>query len=57
MATDSSFVEYVCEQASLQHRLTHRKMGAEYALDLEGRVLAFMGGKQVFIKPTVTGSF
>lgn len=55
MATDPSFVEYVCEQADLGHRLTHRKMFGEYALYLEGRVVAFVCDNQVFIKPTTAG--
>lgn len=55
MATDPSFVEYVCEQAGLEHRLTHRKMFGEYALYLEGRVVAFVCDNQVFIKPTAAG--
>ena len=55
MATDLSFVEYVREQAGLEHRLTHRKMFGEYALYLEGRVVAFVCDNQVFIKPTEAG--
>lgn len=56
MATDPSFIDYVCEQADLAQRLTYRRMFGEYALYLEGRVVAFVCDNQVFIKPTVAGA-
>ena len=55
MASDASFVEYVCEQADLRPRLTHKKMFGEYALYLDGTVVAFVCDNQLFIKPTEAG--
>jgi TfoX/Sxy family transcriptional regulator of competence genes len=51
MATDASFVEYVCDQARLPG-LTHRKMFGEYALYLDGKVVALVCDNSVFLKPT-----
>ena len=56
MATDPSFIDHVCEQAGLAPRLTWRKMFGEYALHLQGRVVAFVCDNQVFIKPTAAGA-
>ena len=55
MATDASFVEYVCDQAGLGRRLTSRKMFGEYALYVDGKVVAFACDNQVFVKPTPAG--
>lgn len=55
MATDASFMEYVSEQATLGGRLTYRKMFGEYALYLDGVVVAFACDNQVFLKPTPAG--
>ena len=52
MATERSFVEYVAEQADLGSRLTYRKMFGEYALYLDGKVVAFACDNSLFIKPT-----
>ncbi len=51
MATDLSFVQYVCEQTGLQ-ALTYKKMFGEYALYLDGKVVALICDNQVFLKPT-----
>lgn len=51
MATDLSFIRYVCEQAGLQ-ALTHKKMFGEYALYLDGKVVALICDNQVFLKHT-----
>ena len=52
MATDASFVEYVTDQAGLGERLTSRKMFGEYALYLDGKVVAFACDNSLFIKPS-----
>jgi len=52
MASDLSFVEYVCEQACLAGALSYKKMFGEYALYLDGRVVALICDNQVFLKPT-----
>ncbi len=55
MASDLSYVEYVREQAGLAGALTFRKMFGEYALYLDGKVIALVCDNQLFVKPTVEG--
>jgi TfoX/Sxy family transcriptional regulator of competence genes len=55
MATDQSFVDHICEQASLGSALTFKRMFGEYALYLEGRLVAFVCDNQRFVKPTLEG--
>jgi len=55
MATDASFVEFVCEQAAFGPRLATRRMFGEYALYLDGKVVAFACGNQLYVKPTDAG--
>ena len=52
MATDKSFVEYVIETAGLGSRLTHKKLFGEFALYLDGKVVAFACDNSLFIKPS-----
>jgi TfoX/Sxy family transcriptional regulator of competence genes len=52
LATDLTFVQHVAEQARLGSRLTWRKMFGEYALYIDGRVVAFACDDSIFIKPT-----
>jgi TfoX/Sxy family transcriptional regulator of competence genes len=52
MATESSFVDYIAEQAGLGSRLSYRKMFGEYALYLDGKVVAFACDNSLFIKPS-----
>jgi TfoX/Sxy family transcriptional regulator of competence genes len=51
MATDAGFVEYVCDQAQLRG-LASRKMFGEYALYLDGKVVALACDNSLFLKPT-----
>jgi TfoX/Sxy family transcriptional regulator of competence genes len=55
MASDLSYVEYVCDQAGLNARLTYRKMFGEFALYLDGKVVALVCDNQLFVKPTTSG--
>jgi TfoX/Sxy family transcriptional regulator of competence genes len=55
MATDRYFLEHVCDQAGLGAALSWRKMFGEYALYLDGRVVALVCGNQLFMKPTESG--
>jgi TfoX/Sxy family transcriptional regulator of competence genes len=55
MASDASFVEYVCDQAGLGARVTTKRMFGEYALYVDGKVTAFICDNQVFLKPTAEG--
>lgn len=52
MATDRSFIDYIADQIALGSRLTHRKMFGEYALYLDGKVVAFACDNSLFIKPS-----
>ena len=52
MATERSFVDYVTEVAGLGSRLTHKKLFGEYALYLDGKVVAFACDNSLFIKPS-----
>jgi TfoX/Sxy family transcriptional regulator of competence genes len=52
MATEQNFVDYVAEVAGLGARLTHKKMFGEYALYLDGKVVAFACDNSLFIKPS-----
>lgn len=55
MASDQSFVDYVCEQANLPKALTYRKMFGEYALYLDEKVIALICDNSLFVKPTDAG--
>jgi len=55
MATDPEFIAYVLEQADYGARLTHKRMFGEYALYLDGKVVAFACDNSLFMKPTEQG--
>ena len=55
MASDASYVEYIAEQAGLGPRLTSKKMFGEYALYVEGKVVAFVCDNVLYMKPTDPG--
>ena len=50
MATDRGFVDYVAEQAGLGERLSTRRMFGEYALYVDGTVVAFCADNSLFLK-------
>lgn len=52
MATDQDFIDYVAEQVALGDRLTHKKMFGEYALYVDGKVIAFACDNSLFVKPS-----
>lgn len=52
MTTAPSFVEYVAEQSRLEQRLSFKKMFGEYAVYLDGKVVAFACDNSLFIKPS-----
>jgi TfoX/Sxy family transcriptional regulator of competence genes len=51
MATDASFAEYVLEQIALPRRAEARRMFGEYALYVDGKVVALLCDDQLFLKP------
>lgn len=56
MATDRDFVDYVAEQIGLGERLAYKKMFGEYALYLDGKVVAFACDNSLFIKPSAAAA-
>ena len=50
MATTPDFIAYVAEQADLPGRLSHRKMFGEYALYVDGKVVALVCNNEVYLK-------
>ena len=55
MASDPSFVEFVCEQIRAAGRITHRRMFGEFAIYCDGKVIALVCDNQLFLKPTAAG--
>jgi TfoX/Sxy family transcriptional regulator of competence genes len=55
MASSIDTVQFICDQAGLGRRLTFRKMFGEYALYLDGKVVALVCDDQLFLKPTPEG--
>lgn len=55
MASDISFVEYVCEQIRGAGRVSHRRMFGEFAVYCDGKVVALVCDNQFFLKPTAAG--
>jgi len=51
MATDLDTIHFLCDQAGLGERLTFRKMFGEYALYVDGKVVALVCDDQLFLKP------
>jgi TfoX/Sxy family transcriptional regulator of competence genes len=55
VASDLSFVEYVCDQLHDVGRVTHRKMFGEYAIYIGEKVVGLVCDNQLFVKPTDAG--
>jgi TfoX/Sxy family transcriptional regulator of competence genes len=55
MASNVGTVQFICDQADLGRKLTYRKMFGEYALYLDGKVVALICDDQLFLKPTPEG--
>ncbi|BAC90619.1 TfoX/Sxy family protein [Gloeobacter violaceus] len=55
MASDESFVTYVCDQMAGAGHISSRKMFGEYAIYYGVKVVALVCDNQLFIKPTPTG--
>lgn len=55
MASDRSFVEYVCGQVGLADAVTYRQMFGEYVVYFEGKVVALVCDNQLFMRPTDAG--
>ena len=55
VTTDADFAAYVTDQAAGAGRVTCRKMFGEYAVYLDGKVVALICDNQLFVKPTEPG--
>jgi TfoX/Sxy family transcriptional regulator of competence genes len=55
MASSFGTVQFICDQAGLGKRLAFRKMFGEFALYLDGKVVALICDDQLFLKPTPQG--
>jgi TfoX/Sxy family transcriptional regulator of competence genes len=55
MASDLTFVTYVCEQLHTVPGISHRKMFGEYAIYCGEKVVALVCDDQLFVKPTDAG--
>lgn len=55
MASDESFVTYICDQMAGAGNISSRKMFGEYAIYCGVKVVALVCDNQLFIKPTPAG--
>lgn len=55
MASDLDFVQFVVDQADPGCGLSYRKMFGEYAVYMNGKVVALICDNQLFVKPTEAG--
>jgi TfoX/Sxy family transcriptional regulator of competence genes len=55
VATDLTFVQYLCDQLQAAGPISYRKMFGEYALYCGTKVVALVCDNQLFIKPTPGG--
>jgi len=56
MATTPQTVDFICAQSGLAQRITARKMFGEYALYVDGKVVALVCDDTLFVKPTPMGA-
>jgi TfoX/Sxy family transcriptional regulator of competence genes len=55
MASDQGYVDYIRDQAAPAVDIAYRKMFGEYALYLDGKVVALVCDNHLFVKPTAEG--
>ena len=56
MSTTPQTVDFICAQSGLAHRIAARKMFGEYALYVDGKVVALVCDDTLFVKPTPMGA-
>jgi TfoX/Sxy family transcriptional regulator of competence genes len=56
MATTPQTVDFIYAQSGLAQRVTARKMFGEYALYVDGKVVALVCDDRLFVKPTPMGA-
>jgi TfoX/Sxy family transcriptional regulator of competence genes len=52
MASSTDIVQYIVDQVGLGRRLSSKKMFGEFALYLDGKIVALVCDDQLFLKPT-----
>ena len=52
MASDQSYVDYVCEQIAAAGMISHRKMFGEFAIYCDEKVVALVCDNQFYVKVT-----
>jgi DNA transformation protein len=55
MASDQSFVTFICDQLSQVPQVSYRKMFGEYAIYCGGKPVAFVCDNRLHVKPTPGG--
>jgi TfoX/Sxy family transcriptional regulator of competence genes len=55
MGTTQASVDFICEQSGLGARIGARRMFGEYALYIDGKVIALVCDNTLFVKPTAPG--
>ena len=55
MTSSAETVQYIVDQAGLGRRLAFKKMFGEFALYLDGKIVALVCDDQLFLKPTESG--
>ena len=55
MASDLSFVEFICDQVRQVDRVSYRKMFGEYAIYVGTKMIALVCDNRLFLKPTEAG--
>ena len=55
MATDLEFMEFLADQMAGAGEISYRKMFGEYAVYLDGKVVALVCDNRLFVKPTAAG--
>jgi len=55
MASDQNFVDFIADQMADAGRITARKMFGEYAVYVDGKIVALICDNRLFIKPTRAG--
>lgn len=56
MASDQDFVDFIVEMLSTELAVSSRKMFGEYAIYLDGKVVAMVCDNQLFVKKTDKGA-
>ncbi len=55
MASDQSFVDYVCDQLAPAGEIIHKKMFGEYGLYCQDKIFALVCDNRLYFKPTEAG--